>query len=392
MQDVVRVVVALEPRQLALEVIDFLDRSGRVRVVAAAEDADALVREVRRARPAAVVAGPGMIGDAGGAEALGPANVFAVAPEETLSVLKRSFEVGAKAFFRWPGERDALVESASRAGLASERPSSEPGRVVAVLGPRGGAGTTFLATHLAAVTARRGIGTAYVDANHLFADGSVALGVPVEDPPRTLADLLPIVDELAEEQLAASMWRHPAGFSALLAPSVASMPPTVSATQMRRAIALVAARTQVVVVEVPRSLDALARAALESADRIVLVLTLDLLAFASARRALDLLGSLGLAGRCVLVVNRARRASLVPRDVEVAFGAKAAAVIGEDRSVGRLQELGKLLPMRGATFRRIDGLARTLLAELGLEPAVEPVGSKRGRGKSVPAPAEEVAA
>jgi pilus assembly protein CpaE len=391
MQDVVRVVVALEPRQLALEVIDFLDRSGRVRVVAAADDAEALVREVRRARPAAVVAGPGMIGDAGGAEALGPTSVLAVAPEETLSVLKRSFEVGAKAFFRWPGERDALVETAARAALTSERPPSEPGRVIAVLGPRGGAGTTFLATHLSAVMARRGMRTAFVDANHVFADASVALGVPVEDPPRTLADLLPIVDELAEEQLAAAMWRHPAGFSALLAPATASLPPAVSATQMRRAVALVAARSQVVVVEVPRSFDALARAALESADRIVLVLTLDLLAFASTKRALDVLGSLGLAGRCVFVVNRARRASLAPQDVEVAFGAKAAAVVRLDRSVGRLQDSGRLLPMRGSTFRSIDVLARTLLDELDLGSAVEPARSD-GRRRKPAARTEEVAA
>jgi len=160
---------------------------------------------------------------------------------------------------------------------------------------------------------------------------------------------------------------------------------------MRRAIALVAARSQVVVVEVPRSFDGLSRAALESADRIVLVLTLDLLAFASAKRALDVLGSLGLAGRCLFVVNRARRASLAPHDVEVAFGAKASAVIGQDRSVGRLQDLGKLLPMRGATFRRVDGLARTLLAELGLPSMAEPAPSKGGRRKAA-ARTEEVAA
>jgi len=58
MDDVARVVLGLEEHDVAEEVMHFLDRTGRTRVVATAGDARQLAEAVRQLEPDAVVAQP----------------------------------------------------------------------------------------------------------------------------------------------------------------------------------------------------------------------------------------------------------------------------------------------------------------------------------------------
>ncbi|MGH2724351.1 MAG: hypothetical protein ACRDI0_08815 [Actinomycetota bacterium] len=71
-------------------------------------------------------------------------------------------------------------------------------------------------------------------------------------------------------------------------------------------------RFDVVLLHLPRTLDPGVRAALEAADEVLVVATLDVMAFREARRVLATLGGLGLDGRCSLVINRASRSEVVP--------------------------------------------------------------------------------
>ena len=116
----------------------------------------------------------------------------------------------------------------------------------------------------------------------------------------------------------------------------------------------------VVVLHVPRGLDEIARTGLEIADRVVLVLGLDVLSFRDAKL---LIAAAGLEDRCAFVVNRARRSEIAPADVERVFGASPIAVIPSDRGAVAAQDHGRLLPRRGRTGRSIDRLARRLLED-----------------------------
>jgi Flp pilus assembly CpaE family ATPase len=92
------------------------------------------------------------------------------------------------------------------------------------------------------------------------------------------------------------------------------------------------------------------------------VVTLDVLAFRDARRALDHLRSLGLDAKCRLVVNRAARDEVVPEDAERVFGMAPAAIVRSDRAVPRAQNRGELLAGRaGGAARQVAALARRLL-------------------------------
>jgi pilus assembly protein CpaE len=352
------VVLGLGEQAEGEEIVHFLDRLPSVRVVGAASDRPGLEREVRRTRPAAVVAAPDLL-----SADLEARSLLAVAGRETTSGLRSAIEAGAAGFFLWPEERDSLaraVERTARSDDAGERPS---GRVIALYGPRGGAGVTFLATNLAAACTAAEVSTVLVDLDVDFADVTVALGIAPNGQP-TMADLRPVLEELAPEHVERVLVDHPRGFRVLLAPHRAFTADAIDGHHVPPLIRLLRARFDVSILHLPRALGPATRAAISASDTVLMPVTLDVLAFRGARRALEALADLDLDGRVRLVVNRAARSEVVPEDAERVFGLRPSAVIGSDRAVVRAQNRGELIAGRsGRTARRISALARVLLQE-----------------------------
>ncbi|MGZ8646530.1 MAG: AAA family ATPase [Actinomycetota bacterium] len=355
MEDVARIVLAMEQHDVAEEVMHFLDRSGRARVVATAADDRQLLEAVRQLEPDAVVGQPLLVVDA-----IRPRSFLAVETRESVGALRAAIRAGADGFFVWPADRDALsaAAAASRAGPAA---LDRRATVIAVHAARGGAGGTFVATHLARAFARRGRACVLVDGDPLYAEVSAAVGAPVGDV-HTLADLVPLGAELTPAHLDGTLWTHPEGFRVLLAPPAEESPP-IDAVHLRRAVDVAATVTDVVVLHLPHAIDAHARAGCETADRIVEVLSLDVLSFRSSKRALEALRPLGLEGRLGFVVNRASRAEITPRDVARVFGCEPLAVVPLDRGATRAQDHGRLVGARGRTGRAFDRLATRLEQE-----------------------------
>lgn len=354
MEQVARVVLALEAPEVAEEVMHFLDRSGHVRVVATAQDDRQLEAAVRQMEPDAVIAQPSLMGP----DLVRRSSLLAVDTRESVSALRAAIRAGAAGFFVWPSDRDALAH-ATAGVLAAPAPSSRRAAVVAVHGARGGTGTTFVATHLAAALARVHHDCVLLDADPLYGDTAAAMGAPTQDV-HTIADVLPLVHELTAEGLDAALWRHPAGFRTLLPP-----PPedalAVRAADLRAVTDAAAAAADVVVLHLPRALDPVARSSFETADRVVEVLSLDVLSFRAAKRALEAMGPQGLGERLDFVVNRAARQEVVPADVARVFGVEPLAVLPFDRAVERAQDHGRILPERSRMARRFDHLAARLL-------------------------------
>ena len=184
MDQVARVVLALEAPEVAEEVMHFLDRSGRARVVATAGDDRQLAEAIRQLEPDAVVAEPTLLGGRSGAGV-----VLALDTRESVTSLRAAIEAGASGYFLWPKEREDLLRAAA-AAVRRARETARRGTVVAVHGGRGGVGVTFVATHLAAAFARRG-SAILIDADPVFGDVAQALGAPAGDdaePVHTFAD------------------------------------------------------------------------------------------------------------------------------------------------------------------------------------------------------------
>jgi len=358
MEEVARVVLALEQPEVAEEVMHFLDRTGHARVVGSASDERQLREAIRQLEPDAIVAAPAFIPSR---EELNGASLFALDTTQSVATLRRAIRGGAAGFYLWPAEREELALAAARIRPPLEQEMDKRAPVIAVYGPRGGAGTTFVATHLAAALARRGRSCVLVDLDVVFADASAAVGVPMDDPVRTVADLLPLGDEVSARHVDEVLWRHQQGFGILLAPGDEVAAVTVRGHHYRSAVAAVRKTCDVVVLHVPRALDEIARTGLELADRVLVVLGLDVLSFRDAQRAI---GAADIAERCAFVVNRARRSEIAPSDVERVFGVPPIAVIPAASGAREAQDHGRLLPLRGRVGRAIDRLARRLTEDV----------------------------
>jgi Flp pilus assembly CpaE family ATPase len=340
-EDVARVVLVMEQHDVAEEVMHFLDRSGHARVVATAADGRQLVEAMRQLEPDAVIGQPSLVAS----DMFRTRPFLAVDTRESVGSLRAAIRAGAEGFFVWPADRDALSAAAAgtRAGpLALDRRAS----VVAVHAARGGAGATFVATHLARAFARRGNSCILIDGDPARGDVGAAIGAP-EEQVHTLADLVPLGAELTPAHLDETLWTHPGGFRVLLSPS-AEEAQTIEVSNVRRAV------------DLPHVIDPLAISGCETADRIVEVLTLDVLSFRSSKRALDALRPVGIEGRLGFVVNRASRAEITPRDVVRVFGCEPLAIVPRDRGVTSAQDHGRLVGARSRTGRTFDRLAGTL--------------------------------
>lgn len=364
MEHVARVVLALEAPDVAEEVMHFLDRTGKTRVVATAQDDRQLSAAVRQLEPDAVVAQPSLVDPA---SVLGY-SLLALDTRESVGSLRAAIRAGALGFFVWPADREALAGAAAST-MAASATQARRAVVVAVHGARGGAGATFVATHLASACVRRGSEVVVIDADPLYGDVAAAVGAPGEGV-HTFADLLPLGDEVGGDHLDEVLWCHPDGFRVLLPPA----PETagdVRAQDLRSVVRAAAAAADVVVLHLPRALDPLARAGIETADRVVEVLSLDVLSFRAASRALEALDPLGAGERVGFVVNRATRGEVAPSDVTRVFGVEPLAVVPFERSVPRAQDHGRLLPGRGRVARVFDRLAARVV-EPPTEPQPEP--------------------
>ena len=352
MEDVSRVVLAMSAPEVAEEVLHLLDRSGRARVVGTALDPGQLAAAVAQLEPDAVVAEPQLAPDG----VAGPP-LLALAPRESVGSLRAAVAAGAQGYFVWPAERDGLLAAVARARAATaalERRAS----IVSVHGARGGAGCTFVATHLARSFAARDLPTTLVDLDRDYADLAHALGAP-DDGVRTLADLAPVADELRPAHLDEVRWH-----GALLGPP-ASEAEAVDDALLHRVVEVAAASEGVVVLHLPRGLVPITRWSIGTADVVLHVVSLDALSFRDTARAIDLLGITDPR----IVVNRAGRAEVVVGDVRRVFDADPFGVVGHDAAVPRAQDHGRLLPARGRTARAIDRIAGRVLATVQREAA-----------------------
>ncbi|HEX6231208.1 MAG TPA: hypothetical protein VF029_05805, partial [Actinomycetota bacterium] len=170
-----RVVLALERSEVAEEVMHLLDRTGRARVVGTASDPRQLAEAVRQLEPDTVVATPSLLPSRG---ELNGSALLALDTTQSVATLRRAIRAGAAGFYLWPAEREELAAAAVRSRARPEHDVGGQAPVIAVYGARGGAGTTFLASHLAAAFARRKRECVLVDLDVVFADATAALGVP----------------------------------------------------------------------------------------------------------------------------------------------------------------------------------------------------------------------
>ncbi|HQR80570.1 MAG TPA: hypothetical protein PLT68_10150, partial [Actinomycetota bacterium] len=241
---------------------------------------------------------------------------------------RMAFELGADRLVDPPGEPGWLAECLSRSGE-----EEQAGRVVGVMGCRGGAGASVFASALAVAGARQRLTPYLLDLDPLGCGLGVVLG----------ADAL---DGLTWDQVRAGAGRIPARSLQSTIANVAGIgvlgwaDETVADLPVGVAGAVVdAARrcTPVTVLDVGRGTTDFQHEAMARCDRLLMVVPADVRSVRAARRTAHRLGP----ATCEVVVRGPNPGGLTGSDVAEAVGLPVLAAVSADRGLDTRLERGE---------------------------------------------------
>jgi pilus assembly protein CpaE len=240
-----------------------------------------------------------------------------------------------------------------------------PGTVVTVSGAKGGVGTTLTAVQLALAARASGRETALVDLDLQAGDVSSYLDVQFR---RSVADLVGIKD-ITPRVLQDAVYTHESGLGLLLAPGEGERGEEVDERAARQIVGALRARFEVVVVDCGTQMHAANAAAVELADRTVLLTTPDVISVRGAKRMVRLWDRLQIrkAEETVTVVNRAsRHTEIQPQLISRIIGTPVArtTVPAQFKELQSALDAGRMqdLDAKGSVRQALWGLA----GELGL--------------------------
>ncbi len=221
----------------------------------------------------------------------------------------------------------ALVRWKAKQASTPELPQA--GRVIGVLGPSGGCGSSTVAANLSAVLAQKGGTCGLVDLRLAAGDLASMLDLKPQHTMVDFCDRLSRVDQSMFEQFLA---RHHSGVHLLAAPREFAHIEKITEKGVRRALAMARVRFPYVVVEVDNAFDSEQVEALWQSDVILMVLRLDYTSIRNTRRAMDNLVESGIGlDQVRLVANGYRqRKQLRIRQAEEALEMKILHYITHD--------------------------------------------------------------
>ncbi len=187
--------------------------------------------------------------------------------------------------------------------LASVKSSSRPpGRVLAFLGVRGGAGATTIAVHLGSLLAQRRK-TLIMDQHPCL--GHVALSLGLDGQTCNLYGLLQNISRLDAMLLKSYVTHHCSGADVLPSPGMLSEPARIEGESLGRAIRFVSSVYDFVLIDCQTGLDELNLVSAGCCDELWLVATPDVPALHDLARYLDRLRELQFsASKLKVVINQ----------------------------------------------------------------------------------------
>jgi pilus assembly protein CpaE len=316
------------------EIRGALSLDGRARLLAGGDDAEQLYAEIVRLRPSAAVITLGANSDQAQAliERLSvecpETAIISAARDASPDMILGSMRAGAREFLRLPIilEEFKTVLDRTAEFCAARTAAPKKGRMIAVFSSKGGCGTSFIATNLAASV---NAPTVLVDLNLQAGDLPLFLGV---EPKYSIGDLVENRARVDDSLLASYVTPYSSTLSLLAAPREADSADEIEPEHVFEVLERLRENYAYVVLDPQHTFDAITLAALDQSDTIVLVLTLDIPAIRSAQRALEIFDRLGYPRKKVqVVVNRwSKQIDLDLQQVERFLGERVAGFVPSD--------------------------------------------------------------
>jgi len=294
-------------------------------------------------------------------------SIIATGPALSAQDLLEAMRAGVVEYLPKPltdeAAKAALERATRRLGLTAT--NREPGQLFAVFSPKGGAGTTSVATNLAIVLQRlTKKKTLLVDLDLELGEIAVQLGAR---PRFSFVDLVQNFYRIDAGLLATYIERHASGVDFLSAPFHPDAVDAPGHDQIRAILHYLKRQYDYVVVDTPKSFSVDSVAAFEEAHRILLVSTVDVPSLRNLQRCLPLLERVTGKDRerLRLVINRYHPDDLISLDdVHKTVGLKADWTLSNDyETVSRSINSGSPVAGNGGKSRYARDL-QTLGAEL----------------------------
>ena len=296
-----------------------------VNLLAGGNDTEQLYEEIVRLKPDAAIIALGPNADTAvrfieklNAECPNTALISA-AQDASPDLILKSLRAGAREFLRIPISSEELRTVLSRVSEFCKKQEVAPkkkGRMVSVFSSKGGCGTSFIATNMAAAAATK---TVLVDLNLQAGDLPLFLGLEAK---YSIADMVEKRQRLDEDLINSLVTPHSANLSLLAAPREADSADEIEPQHIFEVLQKLREHYDYVVLDPQHTFDSITLAALDQSDEIILVLTLDIPAIRSTQRALEIFDRLGYPRKKVrIVVNRwSKQIDLDLRQVEKFLG------------------------------------------------------------------------
>jgi len=249
--------------------------------------------------------------------------VIMLSPNQTPEYLRHAMRIGLRDILPSPVKSEALFDAVGRIQqrMALSISPQKKGRIMSLIGCKGGSGATFLATNLAYALAEQNKNqVALLDLNRQF--GDAALYVSDRVPSSNLAEVAKQIHRLDASFLSSSMVHVLPNFHVLAAPEEPDQALQIRPEQVDALLWVAVQHYDFVIIDAGRSLDEVTLHALDQSETIFPVLQQTLPFLRDAKRLINVLRALGYGeDKVKLVINRQeKRGAIGVPEVEKALG------------------------------------------------------------------------
>ncbi len=278
--------------------------------------------------------------------------------------VRRVFEAGADDILMLPQTPDqvrfSIQKLVARKARTGNGVAAYQGRLICVLGPKGGSGKTLISANLGVALAQAGMKVAIVDLDLQFGDVALCLGL---GPDRTFYDLALTGGTLDAEKLDGYMMAHPSGLKVLLAPTRPDQASSITVELIRDVYSSLRTDYDVVIVDTPPGFTAEVIATIDAASDLIIVGMLDALSLKNTKLGLETLELMGCEPSMIrMVLNRAQsQVGISQNEVSRVLGREPDVFVPSDREIPRAVNEG--IPITSArpgseaaaAFRQLAG-------------------------------------
>jgi pilus assembly protein CpaE len=245
--------------------------------------------------------------------------VFLTSQDKSPDILIEAMRVGVKEFIPQPIQEEdlriALLKFKARAEKETAKVATAParkGKIINVLGSKGGVGTTTVAVNLATgLAGTQGVrSVALLDMNLLYGEIPLFLGI---DPTFDWMELAKNISRLDATYLMSTLHKHPCGVHVLPSPSKLIDESKITPQIIEQLLRLMHSMFDYVVIDGGQSFDEVSKMIMRMSDKVMLVTLLSLPCLINVKRLRSAFLDLGYPSeeKVEIIVNRFHKNSIV---------------------------------------------------------------------------------